>query len=144
MTLLKTASPSSTGGTTAPVALRGDDDPAAPEHATRQVRAAAANDMYGFCSIETFLPGVGDLSAAHDDAQGFYNYVAQFETPNFWFEDGGVQSWIYGEDHDNWEDFYGFDACTVVYHSGHGTMDGNGVFSMPICQAWPPPICQPR
>jgi len=92
--------------------------------------------MYGFCSIETFLPGVGDLSATHDDAQGFYNYVAQLETPNFWFQDGGVQSWIYGEDHDNWEDFYGFDACTVVYHSGHGTMDGNGVFSMPMGANW--------
>lgn len=112
-------------------------NPFAAEGAAREgVRANAANDSYGFCSIEDFPPGVGDLGLTHDDAWGFYDYVDQFDTPNFWYQDGGVLAWIYGETYDNWQDFYGFDACKVVYHSGHGTMDGNGVFSMPMGGAW--------
>ncbi|MGH8866765.1 MAG: DUF6345 domain-containing protein [Actinomycetes bacterium] len=117
----------------------GHADPFSPEAVPLPragARAAAANDMYGFCSIEDFPPGIGDLSATHDDAQGFYNYVAQFVTPNFWFRDASVLQWIYGETYDNYQDFYGFDSCAVVYHSGHGSMDANGVFWMPMGGDW--------
>jgi len=129
------------GEAEAPARRLYDADPFAAEGVPRQaegvrVRAAAANDMYGVCSIEDFPPGIGDLSLTHDNAWGFYDYVDQFVTPNFWFQDGNVLSWIYGETYDNWQDFYGFDACTVVYHSGHGDMDGNGVFWMPMGGTW--------
>ena len=49
-------------------------------------------------------------------------------TRNFWLADGGVKTWAYYEDYDNWEDTYGIDADLITYHSGHGGMDGNGVF----------------
>ena len=92
--------------------------------------------MYGFCSIEDFPPGITDLSATHEDAGGFRDYVNQFTAPNFWYQDGGVLSWIYGEQYDAWQSTYGFDACVVEYHSGHGDMDGNGVFWMPMGGTW--------
>lgn len=139
MALLSTGSQGQPERAEAPARRLYDADPFAAEGVPRQAeggRAAAANDMYGFCSIEDFPPGIGDLSLTHDDAWGFYDYVDQFVTPNFWFQDGNVLSWIYGETYDNWQDFYGFDACTVVYHSGHGDMDGNGVFWMPMGGTW--------
>ncbi|GAA4609296.1 hypothetical protein BJY16_007258 [Actinoplanes octamycinicus] len=93
-------------------------------------------DIYFFTSIEDFPPGVGDLSLTHDDAQGFYDYVKQFNTPNGWYRDGNVGQWIYEETYDNWQDDYGFDAAKVVYHSGHGGMASNGVFSIPVGNDW--------
>ncbi len=90
----------------------------------------------GVCSIEDFPPGITDLSCTHDDAGGFHNYVKQFTAPNFWYTDGGVLSWLYGEQYDDWQGTYGFDACVAEYHSGHGMMDGNGVFRMPMGGAW--------
>ena len=100
------------------------------------VTADRGANRYGVCSIEDFPPGINDLSFTHDDAAGFYNYVKQFAAPNFWYQDGGVLSWIYGEQYDDWQGTYGFDACVAEYHSGHGTMDGNGVFWMPMGGTW--------
>ncbi|MFI5585747.1 DUF6345 domain-containing protein [Amycolatopsis sp. NPDC051758] len=100
------------------------------------VTADRGANRYGVCSIEDFPPGINDLSFTHDDAAGFYNYVKQFTAPNFWYQDGGVLSWIYGEQYDDWQGTYGFDACVAEYHSGHGTMDGNGVFWMPMGGTW--------
>ena len=95
-----------------------------------------AQDLYFFTSIEDFPPGIGDLSLTHDDAQGFYDYIRQFSTPNAWYRDGSVGQWIYEETYDNYLDDYGFDAAKVVYHSGHGSMDVNGVFWMPVGNDW--------
>ena len=138
MALLKADKAAAAVGTPVGPGVLLDANPFAPTRASRKggVRANAINDSYGFCSIEDFPAGIGDLGATHEDAQGFYDYVRQFDTPNFWFRDGSVLSWIYGETYDNWQDLYGFDATKVVYHSGHGTMDGNGVFWMPMGGAW--------
>ncbi|WP_370962263.1 DUF6345 domain-containing protein [Amycolatopsis sp. cg9] len=100
------------------------------------ITADRGANRYGVCSIEDFPPGITDLSYTHDDAGGFYNYVKQFTAPNFWYTDGGVLSWLYGEQYDDWQGTYGFDACVAEYHSGHGTMDGNGVFWMPMGGTW--------
>jgi hypothetical protein len=91
--------------------------------------------MYGTFSIETFC-NAGGLSYTHEDAEGWYNYVAQFAPPNFWYKDGGVRPWAYYEDYDNWDDTYGMDAVCAVYHSGHGGMDANGVFYVPMGADW--------
>jgi Family of unknown function (DUF6345) len=91
--------------------------------------------LYGAFSIETFCDQ-GALSLTHDDADGFLAYVRQFNQPNFWYQDGGVKVWAYYEDFDNWQDTYGMDAVKVAYHSGHGGMDGNGVFYAPMGAAW--------
>jgi hypothetical protein len=109
-------------------------DPAA--EGTREAPRGAAQDMYFFTSIEDFPPGIGDLSLTHDDAQGFYNYIKQFNTPNAWYRDSSVGQWIYEETYDNYLDDYGFDAARVVYHSGHGSMDNNGVFWLPVGNDW--------
>ncbi|MBB2925204.1 DUF6345 domain-containing protein [Cellulomonas cellasea] len=93
-------------------------------------------DGYFFTSIEDFPPGIGDLGLTHDDVQGFYEYTGQFTAPNGWYRDGSVGQWIYEETYDNWLDDYGFDSATVVYHSGHGGMDGNGVFHLPVGNDW--------
>ncbi|MBL8895777.1 MAG: hypothetical protein JNJ53_14335 [Rhizobiales bacterium] len=108
------------------------DNPAA-EVAVTAVRGGA--NMYGAFSIETFCD-VGGLSLTHDDADGFLAYVRQFTAPNFWYQDAGVRVWAYYEQYDNWQDTYGMDAVCVAYHSGHGGMDGNGVFYVPMGSAW--------
>ncbi|GIF08426.1 DUF6345 domain-containing protein [Actinoplanes siamensis] len=93
-------------------------------------------DVYFLTSIEDFPPGVGDLGLTHDDAQGFHDYVKQFNTPNGWYKDGSVGQWIYEETYDNYLDDFGFDAAKVVYHSGHGAMASDGVFSIPVGNDW--------
>lgn len=138
MALLKASSPGTATGAISPGlvaavrALRAGN-PFVDEEGAAAVRGA---NMYGFCSIEDFPPGITDLSATHEDAGGFYNYVNRFTPSNFWYKDGGVLSWIYGEQYDDWQGTYGFDACTVEYHSGHGSMDGNGAFWMPMGGTW--------
>jgi Family of unknown function (DUF6345) len=91
--------------------------------------------MYGAFSIQTFCDQ-GSLSHTHEDADGWYNYVKQFAVPNFWYKDAGVRVWAYYENYDNWQDTYGMDAVRAVYHSGHGGMDGNGVFYVPMGADW--------
>jgi hypothetical protein len=112
----------------------GPADPAA--QGIREASRGTAQDMYFFTSIEDFPAGIGDLGLTHDDAQGFYDYIRQFNTPNAWYRDGSVGQWIYEETYDNYLDDYGFDAARVVYHSGHGSMDGNGVFWLPVGSDW--------
>jgi hypothetical protein len=102
----------------------------------REASRGTAQDMYFFTSIEDFPPDIGDLGLTHDDAQGFYEYVQQFNAPNGWYRDSSVGQWIYEETYDNYLDDYGFDAARVVYHSGHGSMDDNGVFWLPVGNDW--------
>ena len=91
--------------------------------------------LYGAFSIENFC-SAGPLSLTHDDTAGFLAYTEQFHPRNFWYQDAGVQAWAYYEDYDNWQDTYGMDAVTTVYHCGHGGMDANGVFYVPMGSAW--------
>ncbi|AEV85539.1 hypothetical protein ACWT_4517 [Actinoplanes sp. SE50] len=107
-----------------------------PNGGSGEATKGTQQDIYFFTSIEDFPPGVGDLSLTHDDAQGFYDYVKQFNTPNGWYRDASVGQWIYEETYDNYLDDYGFDAAKVVYHSGHGGMASNGVFSIPVGNDW--------
>ena len=102
--------------------------------------AAPANNTFGFNSIQDFSGVFGnhnsDLHQTHGDALGFYNYLHNFVEPNFWFKDSGVQTWQYEEPYDHWQNKYGVDAVLAFYHSGHGNMDGNGVFQAPMGGAW--------
>ncbi len=95
-----------------------------------------SDDYYGACSIETFQPGVGNLSSTHEDAQGFMDFVTKSKAGNFWMKDAAVQVWAYEEANDNWQDTYGADAVMAFYHSGHGNMDSNGVFQVPMGGIW--------
>jgi hypothetical protein len=102
---------------------------------TASVRGGA--NWYGGCSIEVGCGcSFGALSYTHEDAQGWLDYVNRFTPINFWYKDCGVQPWLYYEPYDNWQDTYGVDAVTAFYHSGHGGMDGNGVFYLPMSQSW--------
>lgn len=92
-------------------------------------------NMYGAFSIETFCDQ-GALNYTHEDAEGWLRYVTQFTPANFWYKDCGVRAWAYYEDYDNWQATYGMDAVCAVYHSGHGGMDGNGVFYAPMGCDW--------
>lgn len=104
---------------------------------TRGARAVigGSDDYYGAFSIETFCDQAS-LSDTHEDAQGWLDYVTQFKAANFWYRDGNVKPWAYYEQYDNWQDTYGLDAVNAVYHSGHGGMDGNGVFYVPMGGNW--------
>ena len=111
-----------------------------PLAAAVKSRALKANisgsaDMYGACSLEKFS-SASSLSLTHEDAQGWLDYVTKFVPGNFWYRDGGVQVWKYEEAYDNWQDTYGADAVVAFYHSGHGNMDGNGVFQAPLGSKW--------
>lgn len=96
---------------------------------------AFSEDYYGAFSIETFA-AASSLSATHEDAQGWLAYVEKFKPRNFWYKDAGVAVWAYYEDYDNWQDTYGMDAVMAAYHSGHGAMDGNGVFYAAMGANW--------
>ncbi|WP_224250128.1 DUF6345 domain-containing protein [Hyalangium gracile] len=96
---------------------------------------AFSEDYYGAFSVEQFA-SASPLSYTHDDAQGWLAYVEQFKPRNFWYQDSGVGVWAYYEDYDNWQDTYGMDAVMAVYHSGHGSMDGNGVFYAAMGSNW--------
>lgn len=103
--------------------------------AERGVKAAVSTDYYGAFSVEKFA-AASDLYDTHEDAQGWLNYVEQFQARNFWYKDAGVAPWAYYEQYDNWQDTYGMDAVMAVYHSGHGSMDGNGVFYAAMGSNW--------
>lgn len=90
---------------------------------------------WGAFSIQKFV-NQNPLSHTHEDATGWLAYLQQFYDRNFWFADSGVQVWAYEETYDNWQDRYGVDAVCAVYHSGHGGMDGNGVFFAPLGAKW--------
>ncbi|MET9550836.1 DUF6345 domain-containing protein [Streptomyces sp. NPDC006627] len=90
---------------------------------------------WGAFSIQKFV-NQSPLFHTHADATGWLAYLQQFYDRNFWFADGGAQVWAYEETYDNWQDRYGMDAVCAVYHSGHGGMDGNGVFFAPLGAAW--------
>lgn len=94
-----------------------------------------STDYYGAFSVEKFA-AASDLTYTHDDAKGWLDYVQQFQAANFWYRDAGVAPWAYYETYDNWQDTYGFDAVMAVYHSGHGAMDGNGVFYAAMGSNW--------
>ena len=116
-------------------------DPFSPKEKGDSVKGPAPmNNMYGFNSIQDFSGVFGnhnsDLSQTHADALGFHAYMANFYTKNFWFKDGGVQTWQYEEPYDHWQNIYGVDAVCVFYHSGHGNMDANGVFQAPVGSSW--------
>lgn len=136
---LVTAEPAYGGETaresTSPIGVLDEQGYENPGEATQRAARGTSDDYYGAFSIETFADA-GGLSYTHEDAQGWYNYVAQFQTPNFWYKDGNVKPWAYYEDYDNWQDTYGIDAVLAAYHSGHGTMDGNGVFYAPLGGSW--------
>ena len=94
-----------------------------------------SDDVFGAFSLETFH-SVSGLSYTHEDAQGWYDYLARFASSNFWYRDAGVKVWAYEQTYDNWQDTYGMDAVNAVYHSGHGGMASNGVFRAPLGGVW--------
>jgi hypothetical protein len=103
----------------------------------QEVREAGAfsEDYYGAFSIEKFA-AASPLSETHEDAAGWLAYVERFKPRNFWYQDAGVGVWAYYEQYDNWQDTYGMDAVMAVYHSGHGSMDSNGVFYAAMGSNW--------
>jgi Family of unknown function (DUF6345) len=110
------------------------ENPIAGSVAT-SVRAGA--NVFGACSIEVGCGcSFGTLSYTHEDAKGWLDYLGKFYGANFWFTDCGVQPWIYYEPYDDWQDTYGVDAVLAFYHSGHGGMDANGVFYLPMSKPW--------
>ncbi len=94
-----------------------------------------SQDYYGACSLEKFS-SASPLSLTHEDAEGWLDYPTQFRPANFWFKDEAVKVWAYEEAFDNWQDTYGADAVLAFYHSGHGNMDSNGVFQLPLGGKW--------
>jgi len=107
------------------------------EQSKARASVGGSNDYYGACSLEHFSSASG-LGLTHEDAQGFLDYPTSFpnRSANFWFRDSGVKVWKYEEAYDNWQDTYGMDAVMAFYHSGHGNMDGAGVFQAPLGGVW--------
>ncbi|UOG73718.1 DUF6345 domain-containing protein [Hymenobacter tibetensis] len=111
------------------------ESPIAKSKVGAEAVISGSADMYGACSIETFS-SASPLGLTHEDAQGWIDYVTKFTPGNFWYKDSGVQVWLYEEQYDNWQDTYGADAVVAFYHSGHGAMDNNGVFQIPLGSKW--------
>jgi Family of unknown function (DUF6345) len=93
-------------------------------------------NMYGANSVQIFATGDATLSHTHEDADGWADYVSRFAPLNFRFKDASVSTWEYLDPWDDWQDTYGLDAVRAFYHSGHGGMDGNGVFFAPLGAAY--------
>ena len=111
------------------------ENPFATEDSAQAALPRGGANVHGSFSIETFCDQ-GSLSLTHEDAAGWRNYLNKFNPSNFWYADGGVQPWAYYEEYDNWQDTYGMDAVMAAYHSGHGGMDANGVFYVPMGHDW--------
>jgi len=92
-------------------------------------------DVHGAFSIEDF-PTQKDLKYTHEDAEGFLDYLENWHAKNFWYRDGGVATWAYGETYDNWQDTYGVDAVLCAYTSSHGGMGADGNFSVAMGSDW--------
>ncbi len=92
-------------------------------------------DVHGAFSIEDF-PNQKDLKHTHEDAEGFLDYLQNWHPRNYWYQDGGVATWAYGETYDNWQDTYGVDAVLGAYTSSHGGMGGDGNFSVAMGSNW--------
>ncbi|MFC3528910.1 DUF6345 domain-containing protein [Paracoccus mangrovi] len=91
--------------------------------------------IYGACSIESYR-AAGALHAAHRDAGGFLDQVDCYVMPDFWRRDGAVKSWIYATDAREVSSGRNMDAVRVFYHAGHGRVDENGVFHLPMGALW--------
>ncbi|MEI5097600.1 DUF6345 domain-containing protein [Streptomyces sp. PmtG] len=109
--------------------------PLEPEKPGAAGERDSALGWWGAFSVEKFADA-SPLRYTHEDAVGWLEYPQRFYDRNFWFADAGVQVWAYEEAFDNWQDRFGMDAVCAVYHSGHGNMDGNGVFEAPLGAAW--------
>jgi hypothetical protein len=76
-----------------PLAVLDDEKKQAP------TAPAAANNLLGLCSIQDFSGVFGnhnsDLHATHADARGFYTYLNNWYTANYWYGDGSVKTWLY-------------------------------------------------
>ncbi len=129
------ATPSETETPKVSPPLAVEENPMAGGMAAGMTGVRGGANMYGAFSIETFCDQ-GALSYTHEDAKGWLDYVTKFTPANFWYKDAGVRVWAYYEDYDNWQDTYGMDAVRAVYHSGHGGMDANGVFYVPMGADW--------
>ncbi|MFT4031675.1 MAG: DUF6345 domain-containing protein [Siphonobacter sp.] len=110
---------------------------------TTKLNIGGSDDIYGANSIQIFPQFVdasghytANLSQTHADAQGFLDWLGTWHRGNFWKKDGNVQVWEYEEPYDHWQGTYGLDAVLIAYHSGHGGMDGNGVYSIPLGGTW--------
>lgn len=106
-----------------------DEDPAG------DAADAAVGQIYGACSVETYR-AAGALHAAHRDAGGFLDAVDRFATPDFWRRDAAVKSWIYDRRQAEYEPGHDMDSVRVFYHAGHGRMDEQGVFHLPMGALW--------
>jgi len=91
--------------------------------------------LYGACSVETYR-AAGALHAAHRDAGGFLDVVDRFATPDFWRRDAAVKSWIYDRQAMEHAPGRDMDSVRVFYHAGHGRMEDDGVFHLPMGALW--------
>ncbi|MCK5314260.1 MAG: hypothetical protein KAJ53_04020, partial [Anaerolineales bacterium] len=92
-------------------------------------------DLFGAFSVEEF-PYTDNLKHTHEDAEGFLDYLENFDPKNFWYKDASVKNWAFGETYDNYQDTYGVDAVLAAYISSHGTMDDVGNFYACMGSDW--------
>ncbi len=111
------------------------ESPFAPGTEGAMRLGAYSGDYQGAFSLEKFATSSG-LTYTHEDAGGWLAYLEKFNPSNFWYRDENVRIWAYYEDYDNWQDTYGMDAVKSVYHSGHGGMEADGRFHVPLGQDW--------
>ncbi|WP_238986833.1 DUF6345 domain-containing protein [Paracoccus sp. MKU1] len=110
-------------------------DPAEAASGETAEGAGAARRIYGACSVETYR-AAGALHAAHRDAGGFLDAVDRFATPDFWRRDGAVKSWIYDRQAVEHAPGRDMDSVRVFYHAGHGRMDEDRIFHLPMGALW--------
>jgi hypothetical protein len=119
-----------------------NENPFSKKPATKKplkANVGGSNDWYGSCSVQSFLPGTGGpLNETHADANGHMDYITQFagKSANYMARDTSVQSWMYEEPYNNWQDTYGMDSVLAFYHSGHGGMEDSGVFKASLGGLW--------
>jgi len=105
----------------------------AEDPAEEELGGGSERAVYGACSAETYR-AAGSLHAAHRDAGGFLDAVDRFSTPDFWRRDAAVKSWIYSGGAE--AGAQGLDTVRVFYHSGHGSMEEDGQFRLPMGALW--------
>lgn len=115
-----------------------------PVAAASQTKSTGKPDVFGTLSVENFQGTQNNLNHTHESADGFSAFLAGWHAPNFVYRDGDVGTWQFHDvaGGDNWDLWssggvdYGIDAVMAAFHSSHGGMSANGVYSTSLGQNW--------
>lgn len=121
-----------------------NDNPIHPRPGASAMSTSGVSDVFGTLSVENFSGTQPNLTWTHESAAGFRQYLQNWYTANYVYQDGGVGTWQFHDvaGGDNWDKWtsggtdYGIDGVLVAFHSSHGGMWSDGTFVTSLGTNW--------